>query len=286
MTDRSGSILITVVVLISVLTLISLNFFYSARTELKKTGIAETKTRCRFAAESALNFIKNQLKEDRTPGYDWKYDFWYKKKFFFSYDNINVEIIIEDEDSKINLNNLFYVSNEINVTLERQMRTLLELKSVEEDLTDILIDGIPENKRINSLSELLTFEKYGDYFKADGWGDTDNLFNYFTVYGENKFNINTVDMLILESLTDSLNEIEIGAIKDFRDKYGFKKVDDLKKVYELSDESYQIIDGYLKVKSDILRLNIRASLNNVNYIIIQVIDKRSKPVKTLYRVVI
>jgi len=140
------------------------------------------------------------------------------------------------------------------------------------DYTDTSLN-LPPNLPFSLHSEFLLLKNLKGNFSDNIESDTVNLMRYFTVYGDNKYNLNTVSSEILESF-NFLDKLDIDAIIDFRDKFPIKEITDLPNLIpELNKNNFELIDGYLKTRSDILRIEIETQINNYKLKYIWIYDK-------------
>ena len=217
---------------------------------------------------------------DNTPTYDGRYDFWYNSPFVFNFDDLEISVKCIDEDAKINVNLLLYADGKLNELFEKKIKFILSSNNIQPEYVNLFIDWIdkdsiishygaeindyidtfskvkPSNTEFKSIDEFKFIKNLANNF-TDYFDDTTiNLFNYLTIYGDNQYNINTVSAAVLDSF-GFLDAVEINAILEFRNKYPITKIDGLTDLIpELKKNSFDLIDGYLKTKSDILNFQI------------------------------
>ncbi|HPG30855.1 MAG TPA: type II secretion system protein GspK [bacterium] len=302
-TKKKGSVIILVIALS--LALLGTFLLYN---EITKSAIYDSSkiiggVKSKNIINNVETVINKLFETDLTPGYDWKEDFWnYSPVIVFTIDGVSVRVFFSDEDSKINANQIIYPDGKINSLIQKKISNILRNYDIQEELSNTIIDWIDAdnenmhlgaeidyyqttpfklscpNNEMTSPDELKLLKGLGVYFDGN---DTVDLNGYITVFGDNLYNINTVSPEVLSSF-DFLDEVEIEAIINFRKDYPVKNISDMPKfIPELQKKSFELIDGYLKTTSDIIRIEIQTEYSGVKLDYVWIYDKTQK--KVLYK---
>ncbi len=172
----------------------SLAFNASQTAFLMKREIGDLKARTDFTA--AVNYAASLMNQDPYPHEDSPQDAWYGRIILPEPFQERVEVNLEDEESKLNLNTApEHLIKNLLKTVEEESSPL---KGSAKDYAKHIIE-LRSGKRIKSFEELLLME---DLDQAD----YARLGEYLTVYPELDFvNINTVKPLVLRVLVESLS---------------------------------------------------------------------------------
>jgi general secretion pathway protein K len=178
----------------------------------------------------AFEIAKKILKKDRN-NYDYLKEGWAQSKSV-SIENYNLEIIIRDENSKININKVIGEKGVTNQLLLDLLKNLFLICKYPSSLLDSLLDWIdednlerpmgaeyfyysslgfknlPPNKPIKSLRELFLIKGYDEKVLI-GKEDKKGLLNFITIYSDDKININTCEREILNAMGFTNEEVDL-----------------------------------------------------------------------------
>ncbi len=301
---KNGSIIFLVAITSFALFTLFLLYYQFTDSNRHDSAMFENFIQCKNKIFNAKSAIIKLFENDLTPEYDWKYDFWFSSPVIFSYSGVLITVYFTDEDAKINVNQLLYPDGKINSLNEKLIQNILDEKKITPEFSNIFMDWIdadhnlshfgaekesyndtvlilPPNKPFSVHTEFALLKNLNNYFDIDMTSETTNLYNYFTIYGDNRYNINTVSPEILDAF-NFLDKLEIAAIIDFRDKFPIKEIANLPSyIPELKKNNYELIDGYLKTATDILKIDIIAEFRGYKLKYVWIYDKSIK--KTLYQ---
>lgn len=187
-----------------------------------------------FVASLCLYLIQNSLLQNRniiylknniltnTQIYKIMYDLFEKKTDLkskvFNYNQFH--IVIENEESKFNINNLMKSDGSINKPLENIInRFITDEFSINNKVAFDLYSYLKNNKHIYSLYEI------SHLFNGI---DIRQIEKYFTLYSNGKIDMNSASIEIVESL--SLNWFD-----QLEPIFGFKKRKEFRSIKELKD---------------------------------------------------
>lgn len=190
-----------------------------------------------------------------------------QREIFFNekIEDTTVELHLEDNNSKFNVNSLVFENGLVNEEGYNIFKRLCRELKINEEYADRLVDYIDPDKIprvpggedraknyvLFSLSEL-------SYIFSDDVVKT--VMPYLTVFGAKKININTAELPLLKALhkdmTVSLAENMIAARKNSP----FKKLGEVSKV--LGDKLVTDMSNYIDVTSKSFRVIIKAERND------------------------
>ena len=190
-----GSILIASLWMISILTVMTGSLGFQARQELLVIKREMDSVRSKADFISALQMANQRLAEDPLPHEDSLHDAWQGKWELDSFWSKRLDVMMEDEESKINLNSAPRAWLETFLKLYEDQNEALQGEP--RILVKKILDSRNE-RRIQSPEELLLLEDVepGDIEKLLPWITADPEFP--------QININTAASLVLESLIRSL----------------------------------------------------------------------------------
>jgi len=249
------------------------------QSSLFDIGKKKAYIRCKNEIENTIVALKKIFEKSRENNCDSLHDFLLAAPIIYNLNDVNIIVKIQDEDSKININQIVYPDGKINNFIEKSIRNILKFYKLTEDWGNAFIDWIDAdnitlpggaendyysntvnkllapNNYFSNLDELKLLKNLGGYFEKN---NDLYLGEYFTIYSDNKYNINTVSDTILKSF-ELLDNLEIEALMQFRKKFQIKDINNLPDLIpELQRKNFEYIDDYLKVKSDIFNIEIIA----------------------------
>ncbi len=199
-------------------------------------------------------------------------------------EDITVTALVEDNNSKLNLNSLIYQNGLINLRSYEIMRRLLKNLGLDEAYADRLVDYIDfdrtsrigdgeinaKNYFLFSLSEL----KY--IFKSE---DLEKLKPYVTIYGNGQININTAEKELIMALHKDISAELADRIIERRADKPFKSRGELVAFPQMNVIGVNISD-IITVKSTSFFLNIVASKDEFKEVVEVSFDIDSGKIKT------
>lgn len=195
--QEKGSVLIASLWMLSIFSVLmtSLTFEGFQHTYLMKRELNGFQSKIDFG--SALEIFRQALLTDPKPHEDSKQDSWYGTLDLPQEWKKKIEIISEDEESKLNLN--FAQEDHIKVFLKAFEEEISSLKGDRKAFVKQIIK-LRSKGRISSFEELFLLEDIEEE-------DLEKLRPYLSVYPDlPQMNINTIDPLVLKALIHSLTE--------------------------------------------------------------------------------
>ncbi|HOK41789.1 MAG TPA: type II secretion system protein GspK [bacterium] len=230
--------------------------------------------------ETGLNLTLKILKED-FKDIDTLQDIWnYNFPIIKLDDKNSIQIKIEAEDSKFNLNNLLWGNDEqINGKLKSQLDSLFFKLNLTNLKTDAIIDWLDKNNlplpegaendyyisinkeckngKLDSLDEIFNIKDF------DKIQNKNELLDYITIYGDDeKININTASETVIEALSDYIDKQLLFEIIKYREKNQIKNLDDLLNINIFEKKVFDFIKNSLRVTNNIFKISITSIINN------------------------
>jgi general secretion pathway protein K len=305
--------LITVLVLVALLSLFSLEFSQRSGINLKMSINHAEATRALYYAYGGYQAALTLLKSDAND-YDGPGDLWYGSLPPIPFGEGIVSITIEDEKARFNLRTLVTTyGNEDrrrNVMLQRIFKTLdLDTSLVDalvdwEDSDELQLPGGAEASYYTYLNPPLSprnapFLTTGELLLVRGFdhellflspaaresftdGEYLPLADYITVYGDGRININTAPAVVLRCLSEDMNEFIAEDIIEYRQESVFDSIDDLKNVESVSDTLYDEIKDLITVSSNVFRITARGADRGLSRNITAVVFRDSRGFRVAY----
>ncbi len=310
---RNAFALISVLILVSVLSFIALEFSKRSGIGIRMAvNYAQSKKTYYYAYggyQTALKLLKLDTNDYDGPG-----DYWYSALPPIPLEDGSLMVSIEDEKAKYNIKKLVTSRG----TQDERRRTMLgrmfDILAIDTNVIDAIVDwedsddvSLPagaesayygnltppyaaRNAPIVTVGELLLVRGINreTFFLPPSARNTfisediEALNRYITVYGDGKININTAEPPVLRSLSKDMDESIVDDIIEYRDKNAFTKTADLKDIETMSDVLYDEIASVITVKSDIFRITATGVTGEFIETITAVVVRDSKGVRVVY----
>lgn len=264
--SEKGVALILTLLIAAILVTLVVETNYSTQVDVRIAGNVRNDLQASYLAKSGVNIAVSYLKYDgQNTDTDNLDEDWAKSYPPIPVGDGFVNVMIEDENAKINVNSAVK-GTEVYPVIYDALSRLFEWKEVDMEILDSLIDWIdPDNEPqpegaedphygsldppykckngpLDTLSELLmikgvTDEVYGKISK------------YLTIYSDGNININTASKDVLVCLDDAIDEATAEAIIQRREENPFTDKVELKEEV-LEEEVYNRIESIIDVKSN------------------------------------
>ncbi len=227
------ALVVTLLVLVLVMALVW-EIFHAGTRAAQSGAYGRDSIRAAILAEAGAQAAKVILREDaKLNQYDAMSDIWALAQPPFDLGDGTITLTIEDEDRKINLNNLVMPNgNAPNAQNVAVFRHLLEILGIEPSVTDAVVDWLDNDESPQggggAESSYYTSLPYGYKCKNDLFDTVDELrlvrgvtpevFEklrpYVTVYSSGLVNINTAPKAVLMALSAGQGETVVGEIDE------------------------------------------------------------------------
>ncbi len=255
--NERGIALILVLLTVSVIVVLTLQLNVSSRAQVHEAANLSDGIRVLYIAKSGIFAGMGLLSEDRgdadTLNEAWARTDGLREQSKDYFDGGHLELAIEDESGKININKLVQ-GNEFNAAIKGVLTRLLsqpEFKLQAQEVEDILnavkdwIDpdsGVTTNGAENAYYQGLgksTTVRNGPMESIDelllvrgisrelyrGTPERPGLSRFLTVYGEGSININTAPKEVLRALSPSITEDAANRMDDYRKNPAYSLTD-------------------------------------------------------------
>jgi len=281
--DQKGSALIITLLLITILTGLVVDFVYEVYIDSSTLSNWGNAQRASFIAKSGQALGAEFIREIKKENYTDKREVELPVTQDFGA-GTSLTIIIEDENSRFNINSLIYDNGEENKDAISSLKKLLEYLNINPNLALSIADWIDpdseprlynsenfaKNDFLWSIDELRLiegidkniFEKISPYMRA-------------SVYSDNKVNINSAQIPVLISLHPDMTETLAKNIIDHRESYPFESTDKVQNVSGMESIGQSFI-GKHTVKAYNFRITTRATVNEITRVVESVIDSSDK----------
>lgn len=246
--NNRGVALILVLLMISIIIAITIQFTVTTRSELYEAANLRDSIKLLYIAKSGFNMGEALLYEDDkdvdSPHDDWAKLVLLSAQSSILFDKGHFQLNIADESGKIQINKLV-TNNEYNDKIKEMLLRLLNLPefNLEEpethDIVDAIKDWIDEddettefgaenayyqgleqpyqckNGKLDCVEELLMIKGITrDLFY--GTDESPGIAPFLTLHGEGKININTASTVILRVLNPEITEEMVSDMDEYR----------------------------------------------------------------------
>ena len=296
--SETGVALVLTLLITAILVTLIIETNYSTQVDLRIAGNFRNDLQALYLAKSGVNIAISYLKYDlqNTETDDLTED-WAKSYPPLPVGDGFVNVKIEDENGKIDINKVVKEDGKVDPKIEESLSILFERAEVEMGILNSIIDWIdpdddprPEGAEdyhygsldppysckdgpLDTLSELLMIE-----------GVTDEVYKtiskHLTVYSNEKININTANKEVLVCLDNGIDEGMAEVIIQFREEKPFDTKEELKEV--VGDEAYGRVQPIIDVKSNAFSVVSKGQVERVEKMIRTIIDREGGQISYRY----
>jgi len=305
--------LITSLLLISLLSILSLNFAHRSKVSFIMALNRSLSEKAAYYAYSGYNMAISLIMKDNN-NYDSLKDIWAQHIPAIPIENGVISLSIEDEESKFNIDKVVTAYGLEDKRGEAMFIRILKLLKIDTDIAYAMVDwedhdsnalplGAEEDYYMNlqrpykpfnypfvTKGEIMLLKGFKrDYYfvppdkrSIGAENKYDALQDYITTYGNGLININTASIPVLCSLSRDITETVAEDIVDYRNEHPFKEKEDLKNVETISDLLYDEINSLITVKSNIFRIRVKGMMAGIDQRIEAVVMRQSGGVRVVY----
>ena len=300
--NQKGFALLLSLLVLFLLVVIVLEADFQTRADLRAAGNFRDDLKAFYLARSAITAGEAILKEDTriSNRYDGLDELWAYPVPEYPLGDGTLSGSITDESGKINLNRLIRDGDKVDDWRKKQLRLLFELLQLKPDeLVDSIVDWIDKNNEPEQYGAEVGFYQslIPAYSPKNGpldtleelhmvKGVTDEVYKkiapYLTVYGDGKINVNTADRLVLQSLTEGIDETMIRRVIDnrpYENKTKFR--DGLSSAEVWGRITKEGVEPSLDTKSNVFSIVAEGKVQDTRKIVRAVV-KRGNPSQLLY----
>lgn len=281
--NRSGLALVITLLALVLITAMVVEFSYGVYTGTGDLYNWRDSQRLSLMARSGVNVsakILTGILSSADYSYPGSFDLPVENPFEDFSGVINVRI--EDETARFNLNSIIYPNGELNEEAYFALRRLLKILLIDEKVADRVADWIDpdseqrigdseagaKNAALFSLDELLLINGINGKIY-------DTLLPYVTVYGGKgtlSININAAEKPVLRSLSENINDELAQRVIEYRRLTPFENKSQLQKVPGFTSMVYNPISEMITVKGKHFGISSSAESDDVIRIVETVLD--------------
>ncbi|RJR22495.1 MAG: general secretion pathway protein GspK [Nitrospiraceae bacterium] len=285
--NQKGSALIITLLLVTILTGLVVDFVYEVYIDSSSLSNWSNAQRASLIAKSGQAISAEFIRDIKDEKYTDKRQVELPVEQDFG-PGTGLSIIIEDENSKFNINSIIYEqSGATDDEALASLKKLLEYLNINPNLALSIADWIdPDSEPRLYNSE--NYAKNDFLWSVDElrWVEGinkeiyDKISPYMTVYKninilKPQININTAQMPVLMSLHPDMTETLAKNIIEHRESYPFENNPDILNVSGMNSIG-TLIQGKITVKCTDFRTTSRATVNEITRVIESVTDSSSK----------
>lgn len=307
--DEKGVALVLVLVVIALLVSLVVDFTYTMQVDMTLAANQRDETKALYTARSGVELARLTLQEDDNE-YDALDEDWAlfneHPGFIAEDDEGRFTVTIEDEASKFPINSIINDQGGLNPTRLEQLKRLFELLDIDPELIYAIVDWLDDNHEegpggaedayyagltppypckngpLATLEELMLIkgmtEKilYGD-------AEKEGFLQYLTIHSDadGKININTASSVVLQCLSDEIDEGLAQTIIDYRQEEPFKETGDLGEVPGMED-IYGLIQAYITFESLNFSIRVEGEIRGIKKGIYTVVNRQGKAVEPIF----
>ncbi len=305
--------LISVLVLLSILSLIALEFSQRSGIHMRMAINDAYAKKALYYAYGGYQVALSLLAND-TNDYDGSGDFWYGLLPAVPFGEGSISLVVEDEKARFNLTDLVTSYGQKDERRGVMLSRIFDVLSIDSSVVDSLVDWqdtddielaggaevsyynyltppmVPRNAQMRTTGEALLVRGMDRelFFLPPaarsplGNEEYQSLERYVTVYGDGKININTAPEPVLLCLSADMDTYITQEIIERRNEGAFLEIEDLKKVESVSDTLYDEISSLITVSSDVFRIRASGSAGGFTRNITAVVKRRSGGFTVVY----
>ncbi len=322
-TNNQGFVLITVLLTIVLLTVILLDFNYASRSNYRRSSSFVSTINASNQALSGINIAIAALKKNPDIRDNDILKDMAAGRFTTRIGNNECTVKLYDLSGKININTLKSSGSKLNRSKIDQLLRLIDLLNEKHEFenrlsysivpsimdwtdTDEIVTILPfvtkENKGAESgyykhrtyphngyKCKNSAIETPGElkYIKGILEEHLDPLEDCITLYGQERININTADLLVIQSLSESISDRAAAGILKARENKPFDSINQLNGFPGISPEAFTNIASLATTKPQSIYFKVESSISinpESNYIITAILklDTSRNTVQTVY----
>ncbi len=267
---QDGIALILVLVIVALLSLLVIEFSFIMRADTRITEYRQADRTAYHLGRGGVSLAKYFLSMD-SPLVDSLNDRWALEFPAITEEKGIVNIMISDEDGKINVNRLVDESGGINTEIYGMIERLLDAAGEDPGAAD----GIAEELKRRGGEGFFTRDEILGIPGAEG------ILEYVTIYTDGAVNINTAPEIVLQSLSGGIDASLAGEIAAYRDASPFGSLSQLAAVPGVSEAVMSEISSAAKVRSGIFRIEVHVDSGRRKSIT-SVVERRRSGFRVLY----
>lgn len=281
LSNQKGSALIITLLLITILTGLVVDFVYEVYIDSSALSNWSNAQKASLIAKSGQALSSEFITELKKEPYTDKREVALPVKQDFG-PGVSLTVIIEDENSKFNINSIIEPNGLTNEKALSSLKKLLEYLNINPNLASAIADWIDPDSEPR-LSDSENFAKNDFLWSADelklieGIDKIifDKISPYITVFGNSLININTAEVPVLVSLDSEMTESLAKNIIDYRETAPFEDPSHIVRVSGMETVGQRLL-GKVTIKASSFRTTANAAVNEITRIVESVMDSSVK----------
>lgn len=304
--SEKGMALVLTLVVITILAVLVLEFNYLMRVEAEISGNYRDSLKAYYLANSGVNFAYLLLRDDEDLSCDYLEEDWALAKPPLAMEEGAVTFQIIDECGKINVNSLLTKKGKIDEKKKAMLERLFEALEIDRGLVDVICDWLDrddevrdfgaeddyyselekpypcKNEPLDTVDELFLLQGFNDEVFYGEEKERGSLNSYLTVYGDDKVNINTASLPVLQALHSDIDEGLAREIVEYRKDHPFNEITDLKEIFGIDEGLYNKISPLITVKSNFFSISSQGALGEARRRVKTILQRQGKNLKIKY----
>ncbi len=303
---QRGVALILTLLVLSVLVVVVSQLAVATRLDLKISQNYRGDVQNTYAIRAGISYAKLFLKSDleNAPDADTLHETWAKQFEPIQIGEVELQLWIEDEDRRFNLNTIVDPQGAVVSRTKDQLTRLLQiLRTNDNSLVPRLVDYVDKNteglfekgaknRPLYTAREIRAIEGFTDIVLFGGTGTggvTPGLLPFATTWSATAINVNTAPVEVLQSLHPDMSRNVAEAIVHWRSVEStpgkgnvFQQLPgDLTKVPGLKEDLAKKIAPSLAVKSTVFLVHLRARRGSIEQRVQAILRRDQGIVKTV-----
>lgn len=306
--DEKGVALVLVLVVVALLVSLVVDFTYNMQVDVTLAANQRDELKALYTARTGVEMAKLMLQED-DPAYDAHNDEWALfdelPGFIADDDEGRFKGTIVDEESKFPIHSL--VNNKGLVVPHRfdQLERLFVLLDIDPELIDPIADWLDlndtagpsgaedsyyegltppypcKNGPLASLEELLLVKGMTEEILY-GSLEKEGILQYLTISSDAVVNINTASSLVLQCLSEEIDDGLAQIIIEYREETPFQSVAEIKTIPGMTEVIYNEIKDRITIQSSTFSIHVEGEVRGITKGIYTVVKRHEKAVKPIF----
>ncbi len=284
--NNRGMALVLTLMVVTLITAMVVEFAYGVYVSTNALHNWKTSQQLSLAARSATQLASRLIVEKKTltPNYTYPGVFDTSQKIPFEEIEGTIDIHIEDENARFNINTLGVTVINPGPTGKTAYDLFLKLLgalNLNPEIADRIVDWVdadsiprkPGTAAVETGAKNAPLDSIDELLNIPGIDQEtfDLLRPYVTIYGSGKINLNTASVPVLRSLPGDLDKSMAEHIVQYRDLSPFQREDEINALAMIPDSIKTSMRGYYLVNSNTFRIVATATSGDIKRIIESVV---------------
>jgi general secretion pathway protein K len=306
--DNRGVALVLVLVVIALLVSLVVDFTYTMQVDMTLAANQRDEIKALYTARSGVELARLTLQDDDNE-YDAGDEDWALFDGLPGYiaedDEGRFHGTITDEESKFPIHALVNDQGLVVPARLEQLERLFILLDIDLELIDPIVDWLdPDDTAgpsgaedayyegltppypckdgpLASVEELLLVKGMTEaIFHGDD--EREGLLQYFTIHSDGKININTASAVVLQCLSEEIDEGLAQVIIEYREEAPFQSVTEIKTIPGMNEAIYNEIKDRITIQSSTFSIRVEGEVRGITKGIYTVVKRHEKSVEPVF----